>query len=56
MARARSRSTWPGVPALALPVPTSGALPASLQLIGPRAARRCSWRRGSRSSRAFHAL
>ena len=25
-----------GVPALALPVPTAGALPASLQLIGPR--------------------
>jgi amidase len=36
---ARSRCTLPanlaGVPALALPVPTSGLLPASLQLIGP---------------------
>ena len=32
---APSRSTWPGCPALSLPLRTKGPLPASIQLIGP---------------------
>jgi amidase len=36
MARCTLPVNLAGVPALALPVPTSGALPGSLQLIGPR--------------------
>ena len=36
MARCTLPVNLAGVPALALPVPTSTALPASIQLIGPR--------------------